>query len=759
MEVLMNSGYFMNGSDEVKLQRAVALHGRGEPAQAAVLYAEILQIHPDHPDALHLMGVSETQLGRAQTGLLWIAKSLAVNPQQPAAITNRGNALLALNRAAEALAAYDDALRFWPDYFLAVYGRGNAFSALGRSAEALLTYERTLELSPNFPGAINGRGRALIKLSRPADALAAFDRAVELSPGLAQAHLGRASALLCLKQYVEGLRSVDRAIRLAPDLAESHTERGHLLGEQGKTEEAIAAYDRALQLNSNLAAAWSSRGLALSLRARFAEAAASLRRASQIDPGQPYARGAALHAQLQICDWTDHANSVEDVAASVQRGEPVDFPFSFLAVCDSPSLQLQCAKAFADMQRAGQHHLWTGERYDHERIRVAYVSADFLEHPTSYLLAGLFEKHDTRRFETFAISLREDAGSPMARRVKASFEHFIAAESRPDHEIARLIRNLEIDIVVDLMGYTGDHSAGIYTHRPAPIQVNYLGFPATMGAVDMDYIIADEFLIPKEQRSRYSEHVVYLPECFQANDDRRALDRGTPTRAELGLPDRGFVWCSFHSSYKLNPALFDVWARLLLAVPGSVLWLVGSSPTVAANLRREVLARGVGIERLVFAESLPYPRHLARLSSADLCLDTFPFNGGTTASDALWAGVPIVTCAGQSFAARMAGSLLHALGMPGLVTHSLQGYERLALQLAKAPDQLAEVRATLARRRHCSPLFDTDRFRRHLEAAYLAMWERQHGGLPPATLVIPPLAPASYCDDDVTATVNTRSVP
>lgn len=733
----------MNSSEANKMQRAVALHGQGEPAQAALLYAEILEAYPDHPDALHLMGVSETQLGRAQAGLYLIARSLAVNPGQPVAITNQGNALLALSQPDDALAAYERALRLWPDYPLAVYGRGNALAALCRPAESLLSYERALELSADFVQAITGRGRALLKLRRYAEALAAFDRALELSSVLAQSHLGRASALLGLKEYAEGLRSVDRALQLAPNLAEGHVERGHLLGEQGMTDTAIAAYDRALQLNSSLAPAWLSRGLALSLRARYAEAAASLRRASQIDPAQPYARGACLHAQLQICDWTGHADLAHDIAASVARGEPVDFPFSFLAVCDSPFLQLQCAKTFSGLQRAGQRPLWAGERYAHDRIRIAYISADFLEHPTSYLLAGLFEKHDTHRFETFAISLRKDEGSAMARRVKAAFEHFIAAESRPEYEIAQLIRNLEIDIVVDLMGYTGEHRAGIFTHRPAPLQVNYLGFPATMGTGDMDYIIADDFLIPEEHRSGYGERIVYLPECFQANDDCRPVALERPTRAQMGLPAAGFVWCSFHGSYKLNPTLFDIWARLLLAVPGSVLWLVGSTPAAVANLRREAQARGVDAARLVFAEPLPYPRHLTRLSMADLCLDTFPFNGGTTASDALWAGVPLVTCAGQSFAARMAGSLLLAVGMPDLVTRSPQDYEQLALQLAKAPDRLAELRAELARKRESSALFDTDRFRRHLEAAYFAMVERHHNGLPPSTLMIPAISRGS----------------
>jgi predicted O-linked N-acetylglucosamine transferase (SPINDLY family) len=692
-------------------------------------------------DALHLLGVCETQLGRALSGLHWIGQSLALNPQQPVALTNQGNALLALKRWDAALAVYEQALRLLPEYALALYGCGNALAALGRNEEALANYDRTLTLSPGFLAALTARGRVLLKLQRYGHALIAFDQAIELAAASAQAHLGRASALLGLKRYAEGLRSIDRALQLAPNLAAAYAERGHLLGEQGETDAAIAAYDRALQLDPDLASAWSSRGLALSLKGRHADAAVSLRRALQVDRGQPYARGAALHAQLQICDWTEYTDRVHAVVESVRRGEPAEFPFSFLAVCDSPALQLQCARRFALLQGPRKGPLWTGERYSHGRLRIAYVSADFLDHPTAYLMAGVFEKHDRSRFETVAISLRQDRDSAMTRRIKAAFERWFEVDEHGDQEIAQLIRSLEIDIVVDLMGYTGEHRVGIYAYRPAPIQVNYLGFPGTMGTSDIDYLIADHFLIPAEHRPAYSESIVYLPGCFQANDDCRLVAAEKPTRAQLGLPETGFVWSSFHSSYKLNPAVFEIWTRLLLAVPGSVLWLFGGTATVVANLRREAQRRGLDAERLLFAGSLPYPEHLARLSLADLCLDTFPFNGGATASDALWAGVPLLTYSGNSMAARMAGSLLHAMGLAELVTDSPQRYEQLALQLATTPGRLAEIRGTLARNRNSSDLFATDRFRRRLEYAYVAMMARHGAGLPAATLEVPVLPP------------------
>ncbi|HMK87673.1 MAG TPA: tetratricopeptide repeat protein [Steroidobacteraceae bacterium] len=708
---------------DIKLREAVALHAQGRAREAAALYAEILQSQPDNPDALHLFGVTETQLGRPQAGLEWISKSLGVNPNQPAAIANMGNSLLALRRPADALRCYEEASSAWPEYALAAFGRGNALAALRKPAEALASYDRALSLSPGLIEALVARGHALVKLSRFEEALSSFDGALERVPCAATAHLGRATALLALKSPGEALRAVDRAVELAPGLAQAFVTRGDILTEDGRLDEALAAYDRALELDTGLAAAWFGRGLAASLDARFATAAESFGRCATLDPDHAYARGACMHAQLQICEWRHYRESVAEICAAVERGAVVDFPFSFLAVCDSPSLQKRCAEQFSRLQYTGQRPLWRGEHYGHTRLRIGYISSDFLEHPTSFLMAGVFENHDRRRFEPIAISLREDTSSPTGRRVRAAFERFIVPAAGSDLALASLIRELEIDIAIDLMGCTGEHRAAVFCYRPAPIHVNYLGFPATSGSDYIDYILADRFLIPEIHRSDYSERIVHLPDCFQANDDRRIVG-AAPSRAEAGLPAPGLVWCSFHSSYKLNPPLFDVWMRILRATRGSVLWLVGGKPEVERNLRREAAGRGVDPERLVFARPLPYAEHLARLSLADVCLDTLPFNGGTTTSDALWAGVPVVTCAGRSFAARMSGSLLRTLGAPELITESIADYERLSLELALDPARLAMIRGTIGRQRAASPIFDTRRFTRHLEAAYLAMAAR-----------------------------------
>lgn len=761
----------MDPRDDVKLERAVTLHTQGAAAQAAALYREILQTNPRHADALHLLGVTETQLGRARQGLALIGESLAINPDQPVAIANHGNALLALNQPDEALADYDRALIPIPDYAPAHFGRGNALLALGKPQQALTSIDRALQLMPDFIEALNTRGNALRKLKRLDEAIVSYDhalrlqpnhphslinrsavnaeremyaaalqdseRAVESAPRFAEAHYARGRALLKLKRPTDALGSFDRTLALSPDYADAFTGRGLALAEMQQLDAAIAAYDQALQRKPDLAPALFGRALAFSSQAHFDEALASFRRLRQLDPRYPNALGACLHAQLQLCDWADYSDAVAEIVAAVNDDKDTDFGGPFLALCDSPSAQLRWARRFAEKYRVKEPPLWGGEHYAHERIRVAYVSADFLEHPTSYLMAGVFDKHDRGRFETIAISLREDPHSPMARRVRAAFERVIVAGSRTDEEIARLMRELEVDIAVDLMGYTALHRMNIFAYRPAPVQINYIGFPATLGAPDIDYIIADEFMIPEDERADYSEQVVYLPECFQANDDRRLAATPLPTRLDMGLPASGFVWCSFHSTYKLTPWMFDIWARLLLAVPGSVLWLVGASPVVEQNLRREARARGLDAERLIFAKRMPYPQHLARLQLADLCLDTLPYNGGATSSDALWAGVPIVTCAGKSYAARMTGSLLRTLELPELVTHTLADYESTAVQLAQTPDRLAQLRARLAQNRAMGPLFDTDRFRHHLEAAFTAMVERCRRSERPASIKIP----------------------
>jgi predicted O-linked N-acetylglucosamine transferase (SPINDLY family) len=372
--------------------------------------------------------------------------------------------------------------------------------------------------------------------------------------------------------------------------------------------------------------------------------------------------------------------------------------------------------------------LWQGEVYAHDRLRVAYLSADFNEHPTAYLTAGLFEQHDTSRFEITALSFGQNDNSPARRRLEAAFEHFIDVGGNSDQEIAALMRRTEIDIAVDLMGFTKDHRLGVLARRAAPIQVNYLGYPGTTGAPYMDYILADATVIPEDHDAFYAERVVRIPGTYQINDNRRAIGQRTPTREECGLPQNAFVFCCFNNPQKITPEIFDIWMRLLQATEGSVLWLITGIAKAAANLRLEAEKRGVAPERLIFAPKASVADHLARHRLADLCLDTLPYNAHTTASDALWAGLPVLTCLGETFAGRVAASLLKAIGLDALITRTLAEYEALALRLARDPAYLAALKDTLNRNRDTSLLFDTQGATRHIEAAYQTMIEiaRRH---------------------------------
>jgi predicted O-linked N-acetylglucosamine transferase (SPINDLY family) len=412
----------------------------------------------------------------------------------------------------------------------------------------------------------------------------------------------------------------------------------------------------------------------------------------------------------------------------------------FLGVSDSPHDQLLCSRTWArDKCPASPVPIWKGERYRHDRIRVAYLSADFRMHPMSYLIVGLFEHHDRGRFETIGISFGPDDRSEIRTRVKGAFEDFIDVRSKSDLEVARLMRELEVDIAVDLMGYTQYDRMGILALRPAPVQVSYIGFPGTMGADFIDYILADRFVIPEEHHACYTEKVVYLPDTYLANDSKRVIADRTPARAEAGLPEQGFVFCSFNNNYKISPPVFDVWMRLLDKVEGSVLWLLESNAVAVRSLRQEAANRGIAPERLVFAPIVKVEEHLARHRLADLFLDTLPYNAHTTACDALWAGLPVVTCLGTTFVGRVAASLLNAIGLNELITRSLEEYEALALELATNRKRLAGIKSKLAQNRETYPLFDTDRFRRHIEAAYTTMWERSQRGQPPESFAVAPI--------------------
>ena len=590
-----------------------------------------------------------------------------------------------------------------PRRFEALYFLGFIYFQNGQFAEAERLMGEALKLNPRSPDAEYNRGCALQQLQRHAEAVAAFDRALAVKPDYADALGNRGSSLMALSRAPEALAAFDSALALNPGDKESLANRGTVLFELKRYGEASANYERLLAL----------------------------------DPDFAWERGSLALSRAYCCDWSNHAQDDARLHAYIRAGKPVLAPHAATLISADPEDQLRSAESWVARRcPASAAPLWHGERYRHERIRVAYLSADFHAHATAYLAAGLFESHDRARFETFELSFGPDDGSEMRKRLTRACDRFIDIGARSDTDAAHLLRSMEIDIAVDLKGFTQNARPGIFMQRAAPVQVNYLGHPGTMGAPYMDYIVADEIVIPEEHRRFYSEKVVLVPGSYQCNDNKRRIAERTPSRAECGLPERGFVFCSFNNSYKIAPEIFDIWMRLLRAVEGSVLWLLDDTAEAGANLRREAEARGVAASRLVFAPRMPLEEHIARQRLADLFLDTLPCNAHTTASDALWAGLPVLTCLGATFAGRVAASVVHAAGLPDLVTASIAEYEALALKLAREPGALAAVKAKLAANRDTCALFNTQRSTRVLEAAYTQMWERVQRGLAPAAFAV-----------------------
>jgi predicted O-linked N-acetylglucosamine transferase (SPINDLY family) len=566
--------------------------------------------------------------------------------------------------------------------------------------------------------------------------LGAADQSIQLKPDYAEAWSNRGNALHDLKRYEEALASHERALELKPDYAEAWSNKGTVLNELKQYDEAITHYDKALSLKPDYAEAWRNKGAVINELKHYDEAIAHYDKALSFKPDIDWVSGDLLHTKMKICSWLGLAESLEDISEKVVANEKVINPFPLLALNDDALLHKKSSEIYVQSRYPLNPVLGPIIKYpQNQKIRVGYFSADFKNHPVAFLIAQLFEMHDRNKFETHAFSL-VGASDEMRGRLAKAFDHFINIQTQSDVQVAQLARSFGIDIAVDLTGLTKDARTGIFAHRAAPIQVNYLGYPGTMGADYIDYIIADKTLISPELQSYYSEKVIYLPYSYQVNDRKRLISDRKFTRQELGLPEHGFIFCCFNNNFKILPATFEGWMRILIAVEGSVLWLFQDNSWAVENLKKEAEKQGISADRLVFAERMPLPEHLARHRQADLFLDTFPYNAHTTASDALWAGLPVLTMMGKSFASRVAASLLSAISLPELIVNTQEEYEAIAIDLATNPQKLAYYKKTLSNNCHTATLFDTPLFAQNLEAAYLRMYEIYQADLQPDHIVI-----------------------
>ncbi|MCG2645515.1 MULTISPECIES: tetratricopeptide repeat protein [Bradyrhizobium] len=707
------------------VEAAIKLHQAGQLAEAEAIYAALLADEPNHVDALHYLGVLRHQQNRTSEALVLLDRASAATQATAFHHSNYAVILHKIGRLNDALALTDRALSIRPDLVQTLCNRGNVLTDLGRPDKAVESYNRAIRLKPDYADAHTNRGNALRLLKDFASALESYDLAVKFAPTLADAHNNRANTLADLNRLEAALESYDRAIALSPAHVLAICNRASVLKRLGRLDEALAGYDLALESAPLHFDALLGRGHALAALDRDDEAIASYERARSVRPGSPYALDALAMCARAACDWNRTSDLEFALIDAVNSGDAAPSPFTFLTYCDDPALQLKCAQMFAEQTLPVWQPVRSRTAAVSDRIRIAYLSADFHEHATAYLAAELFERHDRSRFEIVGISYGKNDGSATRNRLVAAFDRFENVPEKSDQEIAARVSELDVHIAVDLKGHTADSRLGIFGYRPAPIQVSYLGYPGTAGVDFFDYVIADRFVLPFDQQPFFTERIVHLPDSYQVNDSKRVIADSTSSREEEGLPAEGFVFCCFNNNYKITKTVFDIWGRILQATPGSVLWLLRGNHAAARNLNREASIRGVNPDRLVFAERKPLDQHLARHRHADLFLDTLPVNAHTTASDALWAGLSVLTCRGRSFAGRVASSLLHAAGLPELITDDLAQYEQMALRLARDPELLGVYRARANSERQACALFDTGRFVRNLEKAYVRMLDQQ----------------------------------
>jgi predicted O-linked N-acetylglucosamine transferase (SPINDLY family) len=757
----------MSKRNEIEnLQFAFALHRSGRLAEAAKAYRKVIKRDPKQPHALHSLGIIESangnyreaaqlmarslsaeptnldfmqnyatvlcQLGQFETAHQMCARGLAINGSHVYLLYVLGGTLLKLGRLQESLAAYDRLLRIEPNHIAAITERSSVMIETKQYDAAAADIERALALDPNYADAHANRGLLYVQLKQYDQAVAAYGRASELKPESAEIWTSRGNAFAQILQYDAARTAHEKALSLRPDLTRAWLGFASVMSALNRPAEALSAYDRALKLEPDSVEVQRDLAYYLTNLGRHEDAAVAYDKLHSLKPDLTSLAGLRLLAKLHCCDWRDFSSDCTKLIRAIEADKDVVLPFDCLAIPSSLDVRLKCSQSWVNRNFAtNSQALWYGSAYRHDKVRLGYVSADFRRHPTAFLTAGLFEGHDRSRFDVLGLSIGPNDGSEMRARLEGAFDKFIDCAGLTDDAVAERVRAEEIDILVDLNGFTIHARTGIFARRPAPIQLNYLGFPGTMGADFFDYIVADSVVIPPSHQYGYSEKIVYLPHCYQPNDRERHIAERQFTREECALPEKGFVFCCFNNNFKIMPAVFDSWMRILDRTEGSVLWLLKENRLSAENLKRHAAERGIDPSRLIFAERMKLSDHLARHRLADLFLDTLPYNAHTTGSDALWAGLPILTCIGESFASRVAASLLTAVGLPELIADSAEQFESLAIELAAAPSRLATIKDKLARNRLATPLFDTKLYIGNLEAAYEVMHRRSRDGFRP----------------------------
>ena len=719
---------------QMQIDHLVELYEKKSYIQAIIEAEKLIIAHPDSFVLWNLVGAACQAIEKFEKAERSFRRTIEINPTFASAYNNLGVTLQHQGKFDAAIEAYEQAISIKPNYVESYYNMGVTLQKKGEINKAIAVYEQAVVLKPNYAEAFNNLGAALHDQGILDEAISAFNHALTINANYAIAHKNLGNVLKDKGELNAAIHSYKRALTIWSDYLDAWNNLGVVLHKKGAYDHAIAAYERALALKPDYAYAYNNIGNTLTKQRRLDTAIAAYERALALKPDYVAAEAEFLHQKQHICDF-NAAPMLSAASTRLAGSSEAIPPFAILSWVDDPKDQLLHSRKWAvDYYKQPTSPLPTRPKVYPTRLKVGYFSADVHDHATMFLLGGMLRTHNMGFVEVFIYSYGRDKSGDWQKKLNFDADHFFDVTELSDRDISELARSHGLDIAIDLKGYTENSRSDIFQYRPAPIQINYLGYPGSMGADFIDYIIADPLVIPPEHRKFYTEKIIYMPNTYFPTDNTRGIAHTTTRRSDFNLPDDSFVFCCFNNNYKISPREFDIWMRLLRKVEGSVLWLLKSNGWAKQNLRKEAEKRGIDSSRLVFAEVLPHAEHLARHKHADLFVDTFNCNAHTTASDALWSGLPIVTKQGKQFAARVCASLLTAVGLPELITHSDTEYERLILELATDPERLGAIRADLAENRLTKPLFDTKLYTRHFEKGLWQAYSLYFNGKQPENL-------------------------
>ncbi len=623
-----------------------------------------------------------------------------------------------------------------PHNYQAFFNLGNVFLSVKEFNKSLECYNKAILINPEYKKAYNNRGNVMRELGMLNQAVKNYDKAIAIESNNPDSYVNRGTIFYELRNFSKASKDYIKAIHLKKNYAEAYFSLANVFNETGASKDAIENYKKAIKINPNYAEAYNNLGNLYNKLKKYNEAIICFEKAIRINPNFNFLYGNLIQTKCIICDWKYFKKDIKNLEKNIEIKKKTAPPFLTLSLFDSPQIQKNASIIWCEDKFFKSKNIYFENKKINKKVRIGYYSADFGEHAMSYLLANLFELHDKSKFEIIAFSFVNHSESKIGKRVSNSFNKFFDVSLKSDEEIVELSKNLNIEIAVDLMGFTKKNRFSIFHKRCSPIQVNYLGYPGTLGNANIDYIIADKIIIPKKNEKFYSEKIVYLPNTYQVNDSKKQISKKFLSKKEFGLPENSFIFCCFNQNYKINPKIFNIWMDLLLEVKNSTLWLIEDNEISIKNLKKEAEKKMVNQNRIIFAKRLPNEKHLARHKLADLFIDTFPYTAHTTGSDALWSGLPLVTLKGETFASRVASSLLNAVNLPELVTTSYEEYKELAIKLSLNPKILQTFKKKLEINISKKPLFNTKLFVKNIESAFIQMHDRYYKGMPKKNIYI-----------------------